>query len=52
VSGTETMVVLSTQTERWSLPLEVPPAAGDAKGRGEGGSRLRGTESQERNDVQ
>ena len=52
VSGTETMVVLSTQTERLRLPLDVATAAGGSRARKNGGSRMRGAASQERNSVQ
>ena len=52
VSGTQTMVVLSTQTERLRLPLEVPPMAPANRGRRNGGSRARAAAGQESNDAE
>jgi len=51
VSGTETMVVLSTQTERYRLPLDVPPLS-NGRGRKNGGSRGRGDAGQETIDAE
>jgi Lrp/AsnC family leucine-responsive transcriptional regulator len=52
VSGTQTMVVLSTQTERLRLPLDVPPVNGAGRGRKNAGSRVRGAAGQERHDAE
>ena len=41
VTGTETMVVLSTQTERVGLPLDVPTAPQNDRGRRHAGARIR-----------
>lgn len=43
VTGTETMVVLSTQTERVRLPLEVPDLPETHRGRRSGSTRIRAT---------
>ncbi len=43
VTGTETMVVLSTQTERVRLPLEVPDMPETDRARRSGSTRIRAT---------